>query len=238
MEVEQKLALPENNASPTHYQTITWGGTKVKRSFISDLIIAENSLRELIQRETLLNSKLVTFQKTAMIESDSDQLDEVTKELSEIQREYYRKERCLYRAIDEIPLHRMLYSYRQLRQNDMWFMRASLVQDCSDQGGCCSRQCGCCARRDVSRSNRSQGRGHYTFECLCCINNRDFEFSDEEKEDIRQDLARRLENLESTACLARHTDSFFMELTTGDIARVNEALGGGAQKSWKRRILR
>ncbi|KAJ5711509.1 hypothetical protein N7488_005665 [Penicillium malachiteum] len=104
MAADEGPSFPKNNVNPTQLRFIKWGSFWVKRTFLSDLIVAEYSLRVLVQRETMLNSKIKALQKTALVESDSTQLDAVTKELGKIHREYYRRERCLYRAIDGLPL--------------------------------------------------------------------------------------------------------------------------------------
>jgi hypothetical protein len=60
-----------------------------------------------------------------------------------------------------------------------------LTDDCASRGGCYARKYGYYKRRTLS-SQRKRGHGHCTVECRCCIRDRGFELTEEEKEQNRQ----------------------------------------------------
>lgn len=61
-------------------------------------------------------------------------------------------------------------------------MRNELIADFMGRDGCCSRGCGCYALR-ASHSYK-KGIGHCTVECICCVKNRGFRPSPEEKKEV------------------------------------------------------
>lgn len=63
-------------------------------------------------------------------------------------------------------------------------MVPKLIEHCASRGGCCGRGCGCCRQRALA-SQRKQSRGHCTVECACCIQDRGFELTEEEKDQNR-----------------------------------------------------
>lgn len=162
---------------------------RVDRSIMTDLLLAEQALREHTQREETLHHRVKALQKATTITSDNTQLQEAMKQIEEVKSEYPKKEHALYRAESMLgsTIERL---YDMVRRNTKWYMREEMVRDCSDRGGCCSRQCGCCAQRHLSE--RQKGRGHCTLECWCCISFRGFDLPEEQKEEMRKDLQARL----------------------------------------------
>ena len=127
---------------------------RIDRGKIVDVLLAEQALREISQREEALHHRALALQKTIAIESDRLQpdkttavestraeLDKMNQQLKEAQLQCSRKEYALYQATSMlIPYFKNLYD--NLRHDPQWFMREELVQDCSDRSGCCSRECG------------------------------------------------------------------------------------------------
>ncbi|KAJ5080923.1 hypothetical protein N7456_013633 [Penicillium angulare] len=81
-------------------------------------------------------------------------------------------------------------NYEYIRKDPKWYMRNELVKDCADRGGCCGRECGCCALR--ANHFYTNGVGHCTVECFCCVGFRGFRPSPEEKTDILKRTMTRL----------------------------------------------
>lgn len=167
---------------------------RMDRSTMTDLLLAEQALREQTQREEALHHRSKALRKVIAITSDNTELQEVNKELEGAESQYRRKAHALYRAESMLPSS-IKSLYDTVRRNATWFMREEMVQDCSDRGGCCSRQCGCCAQRHLSE--RQKGRGHCTSECWCCISFRGSDLPEEEKEEIRKGLRDRLSYIAS-----------------------------------------
>lgn len=200
---------------------------QIDRSIMTNLLLAEQALREYTQREETLRYRAKALQKataitSTAITSDNTQLQEANKQLEEAKSHYPKKEHALYRAESMLePNTKRLYD--KVRCNTMWFMREEMVQDCSDRGGCCSRQCGCCAQRHLSE--RQKGRGHCTFECWCCISFRGFDLPEEEKEEIRKDFGDRLLYLTSQYLLKLAT--WFICPMKRERSKLQQILGLG-----------
>lgn len=169
------MGYPSVSCSGYH---VSIRGRQYEFVIITDVIIAEHGLREVIQLEEKLQYKVTALQKAITLESDRTQFEEVSQELEDVQRQNHQKEYALYEA--EIMLDRDLKcDLDHTRQKAMWYMRKDMVEDCSGRGGCCSRSCRCCSQRQLSK--REKGRGHCTTECWCCTNWRGFELSHKEK---------------------------------------------------------
>jgi hypothetical protein len=169
------------------------------------MLLAEYALRNLQQREEALNHRLIALQKAKAIESDNSELEKANELLEETRAQIPRKEYDLYRAVYMMPYF-LQKDYQLLRENEAWFMRKEMVQDCSDRGGCCSRGCGCCSQRHISKGKK--GNGHCTTECWCCTVFRGFELSQDDKEAINKYLRIRLEHKKSPY-LINIANSFF-----------------------------
>lgn len=163
----------------------------IHRDLVSNLIIAENALRELTQHEERLQYETTALKKLTPAEALAEslaQLEEAEQQLRYDFLQYTRQVYSLWKATSSLPFP-FKRSYDDLRRNPRWFIREEMVQDCVDQGGCCGRPCKCCARRHLSK--RPKGQGHCSPECRCCIEFWGFEPSTEEEE-RRKYLARRL----------------------------------------------
>ncbi|KAJ5609654.1 hypothetical protein N7528_010221 [Penicillium herquei] len=185
---------------------IEWNGDLYKPSTFSDMLFAEYVLRESVQREEMLQRMIRSLEKAAAIEPEGkSQLTEANSELDQVRAQCYRNQQALYRAEAVFPLS-VKRDYYTLRTDEDWYMREEMVQDCAEKGGCCSRGCGCCARRKLSE--RCKGLGHCTSECWCCSEQRGFEISCEEKQEIQQKYKEMLEG--ETQAFLRHSTNCFV----------------------------
>lgn len=185
-------------------------GDKITYTIFKDVIVAEYALRELVQREAMIQQRIHSARKAKMIESDGRQsdIDKWDAELKEIRVKYSHQTRVLYEAESLVPSQPLKRDYDSLRRDPRWYMRKELVEDCTDQGGCCSRNCGCCAQRHSH--SYQKGIGHCTVECSCCLGFRGFELSTKEKEDTRNGISRRLKSW-NPWYLVKMADAFFTE---------------------------
>lgn len=178
---------------------------RTQRSRITDLLLAEQALREQMQREETLQRRATALQKVAAISSEQAELQKANDQLEEAEAQYSRKQYALYRA-ESMLSSGFKELYDSLRHDTTWFMSEGMIQDCSDQSGCCSRECGCCLQRHSPKGKRVSG--HCTSECWCCISFRGFDLPEEEKEEIRKDFRTRLE-VSSSQYLRRLASWFF-----------------------------
>lgn len=168
---------------------VEWESNCILRTRITDLLLTEYALRELIQHEERLQRKVIALRKATDTEADRVELQRAKGQLEKCQAQHPAKARALYEAESMLrPVFKELYD--DMRRDPKWFMREEMVHDCADQGGCCSRECGCCAKRHLS--GRKKGTGHCTTECECCIAFRGFELSEEEKKKISKNYKSRL----------------------------------------------
>lgn len=193
---KSKKAFRLSATTGTKYY-LKYGSKCILGGIVIRVIMAEQDLRELAQREEALEQKVKALEKTTSIEDDFDPtgLENFKSQLKTTQAQFPMKEFYLYQAEIMItpPFDIM---YKDLRRDPAWFMRPEMVQDCSHRSGCCSRGCGCCQRRLGSK--REKGRGHCTTECLCCANFRGGGFTDADKQYVTKDLRHRLENIWGT----------------------------------------
>jgi hypothetical protein len=118
-----------------------YGSTEIDKEGVMNMLLAEYALRKLQQREEALNHRLIALQKAKAIESDNSELEKANELLEETRAQIPRKEYDLYRAVYMMPPF-LQKDYQLLRENEAWFMRKEMVQECSDRGGRCSRGCG------------------------------------------------------------------------------------------------
>lgn len=130
--------------------------------------------------------------------------------------------------------------YDSLRQNQMWYLRKGLVEDCVRRGGCCSCSCGCCEKRAAkSRSERRKGVGHCAVECGCCSSDRGFEFTAKEKQDMENELETML-NASNPSYLLTMTEAYLSEpifsKLLGIISKGRKKIEerGRGEEQWKR----
>ncbi|CAG7971468.1 unnamed protein product [Penicillium salamii] len=175
------------------------GFDSIHRDTAIDVIITEHALREQVQREEAMNIRAASSEKLMAAEDQKPQSSNVKLNL----------EHALYRAVSMLePPDKIAYD--ALRRDPNWFMSEGLVEDCIDSGGCCSRQCGCCAWRRPLGAHK--GKGHCTSECWCCIRFRGYELSENQKEEIRENMKFRLRSrkcLTSSPYLLRMATWFF-----------------------------
>lgn len=173
------------------------------KSSLESLFLAEYDLRQLTQQEEMVQRKVASLRKAAVLDYHTSQLDAATKQLENIQSKFPLRERTFHFAVCSIPsAWRMAYDDIISRPN--WFMSKDLAQDCSHLSGCCSRECGCCEKRATSQ--RLTGRGHCTPECWCCAISRGFELSSPQKAELRNAFQGKLK---SPLFLCRLGDLFF-----------------------------
>lgn len=167
-----------------------------------DILLAEYCLREIVQREQLLNSKIVLAERNGYKEAGCHD------ELIQLLRQYSKAEYDLYIAESRLPIGPVHESYHTLRQNPVWFLRPELVEDCKARGGCCGRACGCCQTRH-ERTARPKGFGHCTPSCECCISERGFEYSPEELKSFAENFKNQLRD-DNPAYVVQMADVFFL----------------------------
>lgn len=95
--------------------------------------------------------------------------------------------------------------YISVKSNPALYLREELIEDCVSREGCCSRDCGCCERRRLTAKN-GKDIGHCTVECMCCIYDRESEFTVEEKKDLND----RFVNM-----LRSNNAAFFLRIANG-----------------------
>jgi hypothetical protein len=205
-----------------------YGSERILRSRLTELFLAEHSLRELTQREEWLHHKVAALEKAITLGTSMNtmQFEDAKIALEKSQLQYPRKEWALYRA--EYRFHSVLKDpYDRLRRDPKWYMREEMVQDCSDRGGCCSRECGCCEQRHLSK--KKKGRGHCTVECRCCIGLRGFELPESQKQEMRQNFESMLKEVHSPYAL-RLANCFFCPLKSNQASWWQRTLKRGSHE--------
>ncbi len=155
-------------------------------SIFLNVIIAETNLRESTQREESLKGQTQALGEQVRIDPHSRdakaQSRQLEDEMKGIRKRIWHQEQELHKAEYSFPdpLQRSFY---YLRKDPTWYMAPSLIEYCASRGGRCGRDCGCCKQRALSR--RNTGLGHCTVECACCIRDRGFELTEEEKAEHR-----------------------------------------------------
>jgi hypothetical protein len=172
-----------------------------------DLIIAEYRLREIIQLEQSLKTKVRALKKIAA-DDDEDKETQYDEELTTRLRQYSLAEYHFYLAETMIPTGPIKRSYDTLRQNPTWYLREELVEDCVKRRGCCSRNCGCCQIRHET-TERSRGLGHCTPTCGCCSSERGIEHTAEERQGFVDDFKKRM-YADNPACVIQMAEAFFL----------------------------
>lgn len=168
------------NCETEQIRTLHYGRRFFHIAVFVDIIIAEYLLREIVQQEQSLKSKVRGLRKIPT-EEDKDKEAQYNEELTSLLRQYSEAEYKLYLAETMLPIRPIKQSYDTLRENTTWYLRKELVEDCVKRGGCCIRSCGCCQiRHEITERNK--GIGHCTPTCGCCSNERGFEYTAEERE--------------------------------------------------------
>ncbi|CAG8022709.1 unnamed protein product [Penicillium salamii] len=173
----------------------------------ADILIAEYCLREIVQREQALKSKIMMTKKLGTCE-DRHKGTEDQREAIKPLRRYSEAEYKLYVAEGKLPVGAIRISYDSLRQKRAWYLRQELVIDCARRGGCCSRNCGCCQTRH-ELAGRSKGLGHCTPSCGCCTNERGFEYSAAEIKSFVDDFRDQLYD-DNPAYISHMAEVFFL----------------------------
>jgi hypothetical protein len=172
----------------THHDTNDKLLGSYETSRLINVIIALTRLQEIAQREDGLKKQLRVQREQVAADSkdgeDKAQIQNLEEEMKGLQRKWWHQEQELFRTEQSIP-STLRERYRSVQQHPKSYMNPLLTEDCTGRGGCCSRECGCCWKRPAS-SQRRKAFGHCTVECECCIQNRGFELTEEEKEQNRQ----------------------------------------------------
>lgn len=199
-----------------------------------DIIIAEYLLREIVQQEQSLNSKVRVLRKIAT-DKDKDKEAQYNEELTSLLLQYGQAEYKLYLVETMLPIGPIKQSYDTLRENTTWYLRKELVDDCVKRGGCCSRSCGCCQiRHEVT--GRNKGIGHCAPTCECRSSERGFEYTAEEREGSVDDFKKKLYD-NNPACVIQMAEAFFLlPLVEIPQERTQERTQyqGGKRQWWKR----
>ncbi|KAJ5736021.1 uncharacterized protein N7483_001146 [Penicillium malachiteum] len=157
------------------------GWDKGKRELIDGFLRLERRLREITQREILLQEKM----NQNDFKSDVKEVEEIGKELEELPAEFFMTEqerKSLWPKLSTSTKKGL----NLWRPQPEWYLHKTLVQDCVDRGGCCGRACGCCQKRKHQlEPNRRLGVGHCTVECGCCEAAHGFAFTDKQKETMK-----------------------------------------------------
>ncbi|CAG8928906.1 unnamed protein product [Penicillium salamii] len=179
----------------------------LEAEFFADILIAEYCLREIVQREQTLKSKIMMKKKLGTCENRTKRTED-QREAMKLQRRYSEAEYKLYVAEGKLPAGTIRNSYDSLRQQPAWYLRQELVIDCARRGGCCSRNCGCCQTRHELAA-RSKGLGHCTPSCGCCTSERGFEYSAAEIKSFVDDFRNQLYD-DNPAYIAHMAEVFFL----------------------------
>ena len=153
----------------------------------------EYSIREIVQQETNVSEKCqrlyqeINAQGGVASSKQTQQLKDWKKELSVLNREYWRQERKHFLEISRADNNGFLRAFKSYRQKPKWHLHSRLCADCAGRGGCYGRDCGCCEKpRSTIRAHQY---GHCTTECSCCEQHRKFALNEKERGFIRPDLS-------------------------------------------------
>ncbi|CAG8405169.1 unnamed protein product [Penicillium salamii] len=182
---------------------LDWDGQSFPCSTLIDIILAEYCLREVVQQQQFLKSKLRVLEK---INDNEDQKTQCKDNLRSLLHQLSDKEYDLYRAEKMIPPGPIKNAYHTLRQDPTWFLREELVEDCVQRGGCYSRDCGCCKMRHEGLK-MIKGVGHCTPACECCSRNRGFEYSPQKRESLFESFREMLKG-DNLIALAQFGEAF------------------------------
>lgn len=171
------------------------------RFWMHNTIELDIRLREVVQREAFLTEQCKQLSDLLPSgepkQQQQQQLDEWHAELQTLNQDYWCIERKIY-AIDmlqrDVGLYSVLYrAYISSRRIPQWYLCEWLCMDCAKRGGCCGRACRCCEKpRSALRSN---GHGHCTKTCGCCLDFRGFKLNEEQQKlcqpafNLNRDLA-------------------------------------------------
>lgn len=145
------------------------------RLILIDYFLAtELDLRHYTQQE------LVARERDDGSEESKVSLDHINKTIWRLNREWWSY-RC---KIGEGVTSRVLDLWRS---HPTWYMHEVLVEDCIRKQGCCSRGCGCCLNRHLD-STRRLAAGHCALTCGCCQKARGFSLTQEEENEIYDQL--------------------------------------------------
>lgn len=134
-------------------------GSGFSTSILIDLLFAEYQVRYQAQLKAAWAKKK---SQTGSLPTCVDQQD-----FQSICTTYVERLRALYLAESALPSYSVKSFYDSLREDDQWYLRKGLVNECVAAGGCCGRDCGCCSERlqDLPRKGIS---GHCSLACPCC----------------------------------------------------------------------
>lgn len=211
----------------------------------SNVIISETRLRECLQRKERLSAEYevrIKAPESDSIDSISGFLDvgkseELSKQLADVSNELYVRNHELFMVECQLPgpvMNKLYHSYKRPR----WYMHESLVSNCVDLGGCCSRDCGCCATRvpnlNANNVKAVRGAGHCTVECNCCSNALGLNLTVAQKDQLREDFEKSLNDRDATLVEKVVPCYFHLKLDKPvDETKELEKEGGKSQGSTK-----
>lgn len=187
---------------------LQYDGRSYNYYFVSDVIVAEMTLRRLVQRHETVLTKFSTQQDFS--QDDKSKMQEWEKELEDLAKEILLQKQSLYQKEEGIPgwpTAPLRQAYDAVRKEPLWYLRPELVEDCKSRVGCCSRACGCCQKRHLTPQQHG-GIGHCTIECGCCLKSWGVDLTLEKKDQMFDDLKKLLE-IPIPAHLARIADAYF-----------------------------
>ncbi|KAJ5833235.1 hypothetical protein N7474_001546 [Penicillium riverlandense] len=109
---------------------LSYGSSKSPSSVFTGIIVAENGLRQISQRQETLEARIQELANAANTEDQKKQLSEWDKELKILLRRFYIQERTLYLKEALIP-EDLRQIYESMRKDPRWYLRQELVEDCA-----------------------------------------------------------------------------------------------------------
>ncbi|OJJ45688.1 hypothetical protein ASPZODRAFT_143574 [Penicilliopsis zonata CBS 506.65] len=153
-------------------------------SFTRNIVTIEENLRITPQREEYLKEETRRLQERVCTPENKIQLEEWDAQIKELQRRYWKEEREWYRCESLCPPGPQKRGFHAWRATTDWYHHSALRYHCAGRGECCGRSCGCCERRGIEATGRTRlAVGHCTVECGCCMRDRGFDLTAEEKKE-------------------------------------------------------
>ncbi|KAJ5679784.1 hypothetical protein N7462_008028 [Penicillium macrosclerotiorum] len=92
----------------------------IAREMVVTLLLVEHGVRELVQREEMIQHKIKGLQKAKAIDDDNDQLQEANHELEIVQRKLCQEEHALYKVEYRMMLHGLCVTkWLRIARNDL-----------------------------------------------------------------------------------------------------------------------
>ncbi|KAF4764541.1 hypothetical protein HAV15_000708 [Penicillium sp. str.  len=155
---------------------------KYDRSIFVDVIVADMTLRGLVQHCESVKKKL---ELPVFTPEDKSKVQKWEEELHHLQEAISFQQHRLYECATFLPRQPLKQMYDSVRENPAWYCHPEIVEDCAKRGGCCGRSCGYCQTRHLT-TLRAKGIVHCTIGCSCCSEHRGADPSPEERTGVNK----------------------------------------------------